>query len=494
MEFLSRIAETIKKFGLLSPGQNVVAGVSGGADSLCLLACLNQLGYRVTIAHLDHQLREESEKEAQFVEEVGKQLELETVIEKGDVRALADRGYSIEEAARLVRYRFLARVANARGVDTISTGHTADDQIETVLMHFLRGAGPSGLRGILPVTSLSEWVDIPEGYGIRLVRPLLEIGHSQTEAYCRKVKLNPIQDPSNKDPSFFRNRIRHHLIPILREYNPGIENIILRMARVMEAEAQMVGDLLQEQWNEIVISDDETGTKLNRKAFVSLPVALQRSLIRRIIKNLRPGIRDVGFEHVERAKDFLLSSKNYNTLQLLAGLEVLTISPNIAYFRDEGQKLYFPEYPQMQSQKTFELSVPTCVALENSWTLTVDHKDLGDINHLDFLASLDDYQAAVDVNKIRGKIRLRTLEPGDRISPLGMSGSLKVSDLFINNKIPQPARRFWPLIVDDEKVIWVVELRIADECRITSSTKQILHFRVIPGASHLILNTPLEKG
>jgi tRNA(Ile)-lysidine synthase len=480
MEILKKVAETIEKNRLLSPGQIVIAGISGGADSLCLLNCLNLLGYQVTIAHLDHQLREESAQEAQFVRDVGQDLGIEVIVERGDVRELADRGYSLEEAARLVRYQFLARVAHERDVDTIATGHTADDQIETVLMHFLRGAGPSGLRGILPDTRLNDWVDIPLGEGIHLVRPLIDIRRSQTEAFCRELKLVPIQDPSNKDPSFFRNRIRHQLIPILKGYNPGIENIILRMARVMEAETKMVEDLLTEKWRSIVLEDDGRVKKIDRVAFEQLPLALKRSFIRRLIKKLRPDIRDIGFVHVEHAVEFLSGSLSTNKVQLLAGLEMLNLNSELVIVRDEGQKLFFPEYPQIQIQKPLEITIPSCIELENGWTIKIDVQDITGINRADLFASLDEYKAALDMNTLEGKIHLRKIQPGDRISPLGMGGSLKVSDLFINNKIPQPARMNWPLIVDDRKVIWVVGLRIADDCRIRSSTKEIILLHVMP--------------
>jgi tRNA(Ile)-lysidine synthase len=480
MEILKKITETIEKYSLLSPGQRVIAGISGGADSLCLLNCLDLLGYQVTIAHLDHQLREESAQEAQFVRDVGQDLGIEVIVEKGDVQELADRGYSLEEAARLVRYQFLVQVAHEKDVDTIATGHTADDQIETVLMHFLRGAGPSGLRGILPDTKLTDWVDIPQGEKIHLVRPLLEIRRSQTEEFCRELKLLPVEDPSNKDPSFFRNRIRLHLIPILKEYNPGIDDIILRMARVMEAESKMVEDLLYEKWNSLVLENDGRVTKLDRVVFEELPLAMKRSFIRRLIKHLRPDIRDIGFVHVEQAVDFLSGTVRNNQIQLIAGLEMLNLNPEIAIVRDEGQKLFFPEYPQIQIQRPLEITVPSCIELENGWTLKIDVQDITGINRGALFESLDKYNAAFDVNTLEGKIHLRTIQPGDRISPLGMAGSIKISDLFINNKIPQPARMNWPLIVDDEKVIWVVGLRIADDCRIRSCTKEIIHLQVTP--------------
>jgi len=480
MEIFKQVAGTIQKFALLSPGQSVIAGISGGADSLCLLACLNRLGYQVTIAHLDHQLRAESAQEALIVEKIGKELGLETIVEKGDVRELANRGYSLEEAARLVRYQFLARVARNQGVDRISTGHTADDQIETVLMHFLRGAGPSGLRGILPDTRLSDWVDIPEGEGIHLIRPLLEIRRSQTEQVCDELKLEPIQDPSNADPSFFRNRIRHHLLPILKEYNQGIDKVILRMAQVMNAETEMVESLLEEGWQKLVEEEEDHLIKVNRDVFKKYPLALQRSFIRRVIKQLSPEIRDIGFEHVERAVEFLSGSLGKNQLQLLAGLEVIHLRHGVAVFREEGQRLSFPEYPQARGQKPLPIAIPASISLQGGWKLTVEYIDLDGVDRSEILSSLDPSRAAVDTNSIRGEIFLRTIKPGDRIAPLGMAGSLKVSDLFINQKIPQPARMNWPLISDDEKIIWVVGIRIANECRITSDTKQIILLKVIP--------------
>ncbi|OGO18956.1 MAG: tRNA lysidine(34) synthetase TilS [Chloroflexi bacterium RBG_16_48_8] len=484
MEIQERVAETIAKYGLLSPGQKVITGISGGADSLCLLVCLHTLGYQVVIAHLDHQLREESAQEAHFVEKIGRDLGLKTIVEKGEVRRLADRGYSLEEAARLVRYQFMARLAKTLGVDTISTGHTADDQIETVLMHFLRGAGPSGLRGILPDTSLEDWVDIPGGEGIHLVRPLLEIRHAQTETYCRQMNLNPVQDPSNTDPSFFRNKIRHHLIPLLKEYNPGIENILLRMARVMEAETILVEDLLQENSPKLILGSNDATTILNRSAFEEMPVALQRSFVRRVIKGLDPGIRNIGFDHIDRAIEFLSESSQSKQLQLLAGLEILTLSPSTAVFRKEGAQLSFPEYPQLLSYEPQGVTFPFKLDLQEGWSLQAEIKELKGLNRVELITSLDQRTAALDIDTIRGEIRIRTIYPGDRIKPLGMDGHMKVSDLFINSKILQPARANWPLVVDDEKIIWVVGLRIADDCRLTSTTREMLFFRV---------NSPEEK-
>ncbi len=480
MEILDQVAKTIKEYELFSPGQRVVTGVSGGADSLCLLGCLKDLDYEVVVAHLDHQLRNESEAEAEFVKEIAENLGLEWVIEKGDVQHLAEKGYSLEEAARLVRYRFLVRVAKDMGVDTVSTGHTADDQIETVLMHFLRGSGPSGLRGMLYKTAMEDWVDIPNAESISLARPLLDIRHVQTEAYCDQRGITPIHDPSNLDTTFFRNRIRHLLIPFLKDFNPGIEGIILRMAKVMQDETLLIHNLLQEKWERIVLETSEDALHIDRLQFSEMHIALQRSFVRRVIKVLKPDIRDLGFDHVERAIRFITGKPHSNTLQLISGLEILNLSTREAIFLEAGTLLKFPEYPQMQTHSMQELNTPSSMELQNNWSLTAERREMKSKDHPEVLASLEALTAALDVESIKGQLVIRPIEPGDRIQPLGMRGSLKISDLFINNKIPQPARERWPLVVDEEKVVWVVGLRIHDRCRIMPSTKEIVLIQAVP--------------
>jgi tRNA(Ile)-lysidine synthase len=480
MEIIEQVAKTIKEYELFSPEQRVVTGVSGGADSLCLLGCLKDLGYEVVVAHLDHQLRNESEEEAEFVKKIAKNLGLEWVTEKGDVQHLAEKGYSLEEAARLVRYRFLVRVAKDMGEDTISTGHTADDQIETVLMHFLRGSGPSGLRGMLYKTALEDWIDIPNAEGISLARPLLDVRHVQTEAYCDQMGITPIYDPSNQDTTFFRNRIRHLLIPFLKDFNPGIEEIILRMAKVMQAETLMIHDLLKEKWESIVLETSEDSLHIDRIQFSEMHIALQRSFIRRVIKVLKPDIRDLGFDHVERAIRFLTGKPHSNKLQLISGLEILNFSTREAVFLDAGTLLKFPEYPQMRTCSIQEIIAPSSMELQNNWRLTAERREMKAKDHHELLASLEALTAALDVESIRGQLAVRPIQPGDRIHPLGMRGSLKVSDLFINCKILQPARERWPLVVDEEKVVWVVGLRIHDRCRIMPSTKEIILIQAVP--------------
>jgi len=168
MDVSALVADFIARFDLLDAKQKVIVGVSGGTDSLCLLDCLHRLGYPLVLAHLDHQLRSDSDTDADFCRRMAERYGIPVAVEAADVRGFADGGHSLEEAARLLRYRFLVRMAEDFNTNMIATGHTADDQVETILMHFMRGAGPSGLRGMLPATVLDDWVDVPEGDGVML--------------------------------------------------------------------------------------------------------------------------------------------------------------------------------------------------------------------------------------------------------------------------------------------------------------------------------------
>jgi len=479
MDLSGLVAEYIERHKLLSPGEKVVVGVSGGADSCCIFHCLHSLGYEVVIAHLDHQLRTESAEEAQYVCNMGKSLGIETIMGKSEVRELAQNGFSLEEAARIARYRFLVKAAQDVGSMKLATGHTADDQIETVLMHFLRGAGPSGLRGMLPATKIEDWTHIDQVEGLILVRPLLDVRRAQTEAYCMEVGLETIEDPSNLDLTFFRNRIRHELIPTLREYNPGIERVILRTAKVMAGEASFLEAKLDENWNLLVTEENEGCIKFIQDKFEKMPLPQKRSFLRRVVMSLAPDSRDLGFDHIERAIDFLDSETISGKGQLPSGLEIFHLLDEVV-IRKVGERLHFDQFPQMETLKSLDLELPSSQELARGWSLIAEKVALDDFNRAHVLSSLVNRTAAIDIHSLNGSLSLRTTIPGDRFQPLGMEGSVKVSDFFINRKIPHPAREYWPILCDNDGIVWVVGLRISNRVRISSDTTDIFLIRVEP--------------
>src|SRR4030042_3703015 len=246
----SRILDSIQRYSLIPRKELVVVGVSGGADSVCLLHVLakwqKEPEIKLHIAHLNHQLRGvESEADAEYVSNLAGSLGIPITIDEQDVAAYRSaRNCSIEEAARELRYAFFARAVREVGARRIAIGHTRDDQVETILMHILRGTGITGLSGLAPCSPLaydSQRMSLPaEGPSVTneqrsnllVIRPLLDITREETADYCQKHQLDPRIDSSNQSPSFFRNRLRLHLLPLLRQYNPSIDQALLRLADI----------------------------------------------------------------------------------------------------------------------------------------------------------------------------------------------------------------------------------------------------------------------
>ena len=478
MDTYQQVADFIYQERLLQPGQRLVAGVSGGPDSLCLLDCLSQLGYQIIVAHLDHQLRPESAEEATFVQQVAQAYGVPAVIGRWDVGAKAGPGGSIEEAARLARYRFLVQVAKEHGVELIATGHTADDQVETILMHFLRGAGPSGLRGMLPSTPLKSWVGIPNSAGITLIRPLLDTTREQTQAHCTAIDLEPRSDPSNLDQTYTRNRLRHHLIPILESYNPGVRRVLRRTGQVMAGEAELVASLVADRWPEVVRRGGEGVFVIRVASFLEQPIALQRALIREVISRLRPTLRDVGFEAVERTLDFITDPQRGRRQTLVGELEIIHFSDEVVVREPDGS-IQYPDFPQLISDRRRKLSIPGRLQLTNDWFLEATIEPLNAVRRRELINEGNPRVIAVDEISVDASLAIRPRKPGDRIRPLGMGGSVKVSDLLVNQHIPQPARARWPLVVCGDHILWVVGLRMSNDFRLTNTTKRaiVLHLR-----------------
>jgi tRNA(Ile)-lysidine synthase len=266
------------RYALLSHDITIVAAVSGGPDSLCLLHLLRRIAeqrrIRLHVAHLDHRLRPDSADDAEFVERIAAEWQLPFSVAGTDVAAIArERRQGIEETARELRSSFLLETARRIGATTIALGHTADDQAETVLLRLLRGAGPSGLAAMRPKRPAGH----PE---IVVIRPLLESSRAEVEAYCREAELTPRYDSSNESPIFTRNRVRGYIIPLLKTYNPAIVATLGRTARVCAEEDDLLSELAEQHWVELARVEDD-GVAFDRQGWSALHPALQRRLIRK---------------------------------------------------------------------------------------------------------------------------------------------------------------------------------------------------------------------
>ena len=280
----------------LTPDRNILVGVSGGPDSLCLMEALRQVGYPIIVAYFNHRLRPDSEIEANALEKTVARKMVSSVFEEGDVRGYAEsEGLSIEEAARTLRYRFLFEQARAYEAQAVAVGHTADDQVETVLMHFLRGAGLTGLKGMSYRSFLPAFDE-----SIPVVRPLLDVWREETVVYCAANGLRPYYDPSNDSLNFLRNRIRHLLIPHLETYNPRFREAIWHTARSLAGDYSTLTEVLDTNWEECVKSERQGLITFDAAMISSYGSGLRRNLIRRALDEVAPDATDLRFSVLDR--------------------------------------------------------------------------------------------------------------------------------------------------------------------------------------------------
>jgi tRNA(Ile)-lysidine synthase len=292
---------------LIGSRRPVVVAVSGGADSLCLLDVLvtlldRPIG-RIVVGHVDHCLRAESACDAAHVQGIASDYGVRGETMRVDVPALmASERRGLEDAARVGRYRALRDLCARVGGAAVLTGHTRDDSIETVLMHLVRGSGRGGLGGMAETVSLDAFADgsepTPSAPPIRLVRPLLGVGRADTAAYCEARGIRWLTDPTNADPSLLRNRVRGHLLPVLRTYNPAIDAAVDRLSRVMRDEDAYLDDLAERRHRRLA-SNDDGRVRIALADWTTQPLVMKRRLVRRIAHGL--GFTEMNRDAVERA-------------------------------------------------------------------------------------------------------------------------------------------------------------------------------------------------
>jgi tRNA(Ile)-lysidine synthase len=490
VDVTAKVRQTIDRHGLLAGGGTVVVGVSGGPDSLCLLHVLNHLpkdyAIELHVAHLDHRIRDaESRQDAAFVAGLAEEWGLPATIEARDVPGLArESKLAIEEAARQARYAFLSQVALAVGAKRIAAGHNADDQTETILMHWLRGAGLAGLRGMLPQTELGQmrleaaWPDHPP-LDLQLIRPLLETPRGEIEAYCREHGLKPRFDRSNLDITYYRNRLRHELIPYLESYNPNIREVVRRSARVISADYDFLQAELERVWPVVVSSESEEAASLTEaitfdlERWRDLPTSQQRSTLREATHRLRRSLRNINWIHIENALLALRTKSAGTQVTLPQGL-MLTIGYHDFTVADQG---YVPEVDwPLLFVESLPVTVPGVTELPDSdWCLEatiMERKKFGQ----DYLDNPDPWQAFLDYERTGPELVLRQRRSGDRFQPLSLGGHEKSLHTFmIDVKIPRSLRGFVPIVASPRHIVWVAGWRVDERAKITAATERVLH-------------------
>ncbi len=460
-----KVLDYIRKKKMVSPGDKLVVAVSGGPDSVCLLYILSslrrELGIELHIAHLNHQLRsKDSAADAGYVTGLARRLNIPATIESRDVNAYRKKNrISLEEAAREVRYNFLAQVAKKVGAARVAVGHNADDHIETILMHLLRGSGTRGLRGLIPI---SQWKS--DAGNLTIVRPLLELSREETVAFCRRLHLKPRIDITNLSPEMFRNRIRRYLLPELRKYNPQVAEALLRTARIAADDLDFIDKEVDRLWPEVV-REQKDAVIIHKKDFITLPLTLKRYLLRRCIESVLGNLEDIEAGHIEDVLS-ALDKPAGKAVGLPSGL-----SFTIEYDRYVLSKAAASLCPLPALGTEIALHIPGKTRVPG-WNIEAVILLISEVSAGE--GKSGDYSAHFDFDRTGSRLTVRSRRPGDRFQPLGMSQPKKLNEFMIDARIPRLWRRNIPIVASPEHILWVVGWRIDERVKVANRTSRVL--------------------
>jgi tRNA(Ile)-lysidine synthase len=473
--FLASLRPPAAAVTVLDPEDKLVIGVSGGPDSLVLLHLLAQQRLhpldRLFAAHLNHNLRPEADVEAAYVTDLAAGWGVASLAKHRDVAAYARaEGLSLEEAGRLARYQFLGEVADTVGASVVATAHHAGDQAESVMMHLLRGTGLDGLRGMLPVGH------VPGRPDLALIRPFLQVDRAAIAEYIAVEGLSPVVDESNQETTFYRNWLRHDLLPLLDKRNPGLPARLRQLAELARADVDLLEELAAAAWETALVEHGEQWLALDRRYWAARPLSLRRRLIRRAVLAIIPEARDVAFRTVEQARMSAEQAGSGGAATLPAGI-VMKVDADRLLFRSAAGEGDNYRRPQLANSQALALAVPGQVRLGGEWLLEAGPADPTTLGFA--AANKDPWTAVVSVPE-DARLVVRPRLRGERFRPLGLGGRhALVSEVMINRKIPARWRGRWPIVATEKHLIWLVGHQLDERARVTSETQKGIVLRVI---------------
>jgi tRNA(Ile)-lysidine synthase len=446
------VRSRIDAHAMIPPGTAVLVAVSGGADSMALLATLYRLrpiyAMRLHVAHVNHQMRHsEALRDARFVEQQAARLGLPFHGLQVDVRARQHAaGLSPQHAAREVRYDALYRLQQSLGAARIAFGHTADDQAETVLMRLVRGTSPAGLAGIPPV----RWP---------CIRPLSTVYRQTILAFLRAERIPWVEDSSNSYRGYLRNQVRHDILPLLRRSSPRIDVHFNELTEMLVAENTFLDEHVEALYGQVVAPQPGNRLLLHSRPYQEAPLALQRRLLRRVLNTGLPAAVTASFQHIEQLRQFILHAVPGQRLTLpgkwMAERYREAVCLWDADYRSEGAHRHVLSVPGM-------LDIPL----------------LGLRIRADFIQSVPEPIAQpgnfayIDASRLTLPLTVRFRQPGDRFHPYGAPGQKKLNAFFIDKKVPRGERDRVPVVLSGGEIVWVVGYQIAEPFKVRPGTQR----------------------
>jgi tRNA(Ile)-lysidine synthase len=444
MELVESFFEFVRRYPALAGAQQVGVAVSGGGDSVALACLARECFSSITLLHMNYGLRgAESDLDEALVRDLGLRLGCEVLVER-----VVPAGRSEEELRRL-RYEWFSRCE----VDVVLTGHTLEDQAETVLFRLVRGTGPDGLAGITPVLNG------------RVYRPLLGLGRRELRAWLESRGISWREDSSNLDLAYRRNRIRHELLPVLRrELNPEVDQVLGNLAEIVWDEADWIDGVVRERLAGMVWQEGE-GVVLDASKFCGEPLGLRRRLMRALFERVKGDLREIEFLHVEGALRLCAEKEGNGRIQV-PGLDLMRSFGLLRVIRLETLRA-MPE-----RNFRVDLPVPGKVVVPEGAGIVSSTLDPG-CNYNESGRSLDWDRlfAAVDAER---RLELRNWRPGDSLVRGEGTEPEKVKELFQKHRIPLWRRRAWPIVVLGDLPVWVAEFGPAADFAAKPETRTAL--------------------
>ncbi len=443
---MTNVKETLKRHHLVLSGDRILVGLSGGADSVCLIDCLlalsEELNISVSAAHVNHGLRgQDADEDEAFVRKFCQERKVSLFVHRADVRALAkDMKTGLEEAGRNVRYAFFRELQEKYGFHKIATAHHADDNVETVLMRLMRGTGPLGLGGILHCNG-------------DVIRPLLDVSREDVEAYCKARNLSYRTDLSNYETNYTRNRIRHELIPYIEEqFIPSFRQSFQGQIELYAA----CGAYIKDEAEKLFQAEKKfvpEGFGFSCRSLLTHAEFLVGMMLYRLMQQLA-GRQEISSHHVNAVMEILHKQKGAVSLpgnvvaEICHGnLYVRRIVPDCSYSYEWNPEVFISETGQ----------TVTFVEVQE-----MPEKQRNDIIYL-------------DMQKLAGKkLVIRSRKEGDVFYPLGMEGRKKLQDFFVDQKLPYFLRDQVPILTVDNEIAWVAGYRGDRRFTATKETSTIL--------------------
>ncbi|WP_179131474.1 tRNA lysidine(34) synthetase TilS [Candidatus Entotheonella palauensis] len=444
---------------MLPHGAEVLVAVSGGPDSMALLALLHHVrviyGIKLTAVHVDHQLRgRESLRDALFVQQQAARLGLPCCVVRVDAeRFRQTSGLSPQHAARELRYTVLSKLQRQLGAERVALGHIADDQTETILMRLLRGTGPAGLAGMSPIRP-------------PYIRPLMSIRRQALIDFLRLEGIPWVQDSSNAKRVYQRNRVRLDVLPMLRQHNPQIDQRLYELAEMMAAEHHLLERQVDAWYPCIVRQRPDRRLMLQCQAYEYVPLAIQRRLLRRLTDQYIVPPATVRFHHIERLRLLLTHGR--------AG-QRLTLPGRWYVERHYDVATMWRGHVPTDRVQAAKLSIPGQAILQ----------ELNAVVTAEFLGSVPSPLAPsrdvvyIDAATIQTPLMIRTRWPGARFHPLGAPGHKKLKSFFIDKKVPRAEREHIPLVMSGTEIVWVAGYQLGHRFRIGPETQHAVRLQYL---------------